>query len=77
MPLFEYSCRRCDRHFEVLVRGNDIPHCPSCQGTELERRQSVFAARTASGGSAAAALPAAGACGACGDPRGPGACSLN
>jgi len=75
MPLFEYSCRQCEQQFELLVRGNQTPECPSCRGTELERRQSVFAAHT-TGGHAAEAMPA-GPCGACGDPRGPGACSIN
>jgi putative FmdB family regulatory protein len=76
MPLFEYSCRGCHHHFEVLVRGQDTPECPSCHSSDLERRQSVFAAHTAGGGYATDAMPA-GPCGACGDPRGPGACSIN
>jgi putative FmdB family regulatory protein len=76
MPLFEYSCRSCDHQFETLVRASETPECPSCHGTELERRLSVFAAHTA-GTSSADAAPSMGACGHCGDPRGPGACSLN
>jgi putative FmdB family regulatory protein len=76
MPLFEYSCKSCDHQFESLVRGTETPTCPSCHGTTLERRQSVFAARTA-GATAAAPQPAMGPCGSCGDPRGPGACSMN
>ena len=76
MPLFEYACKRCDREFEFLARGNDTPECPSCHGTALERRQSVFAARTAAPSSGATPVPMGG-CGACGDPRGPGACSMN
>jgi len=76
MPLFEYACRGCDREFEVLVRGSETPVCPSCRGTDLQRRLSVFSAHTASGASTRQD-PALGACGACGDPRGPGACSLN
>ncbi|HTM04092.1 MAG TPA: zinc ribbon domain-containing protein [Vicinamibacterales bacterium] len=75
MPLFEYVCRECDRRFEVLVRGSQTPECPSCHGSDLERRQSTFAAHTAS--SAMTSMPAAGPCGACGDPRGAGACSRN
>ena len=75
MPLFEYACRACDREFETLVRASEVPECPSCGGTDLERRLSVFAAHT--NGSASEAMPVAGACGRCGDPRGPGACSLN
>ena len=76
MPLFEYACKSCDHQFEFLVRGSDTPECPSCRSTTLERRQSVFAARTASAASGATQVPM-GACGACGDPRGPGACSMN
>jgi putative FmdB family regulatory protein len=75
MPLFEYACKECEQEFELLVRGNDTPECPSCHGTTLERRQSVFAARTATGASAASEAPIT-ACGRCGDPRGPGACSM-
>jgi putative FmdB family regulatory protein len=87
MPLFEYSCRTCDHQFEALVRGSDTPTCPSCHGSALQRRQSVFAARTAGasadlkerrGGVPVDGAPKpAGPCGACGDPRGPGACSMN
>ena len=76
MPLFEYACKACDKQFEILVRGQETPECPSCHGTELQRRLSTFAARTAGGGSAAA-MPAMGGCGSCGDPRGPGSCSIN
>jgi len=77
MPLFEYSCKECDRQFESLVRGSETPACPGCHSTSLERRQSVFAARASSGASSASAMPMGGACGSCGDPRGPGACSMN
>ena len=76
MPLFEYACKECDREFEALVRANETPECPSCHGTDLERRLSVFAAHT-QGSSSSAGMSAAGACGHCGDPRGPGACSVN
>ncbi len=75
MPLFEYACKHCDHQFETLVRSTEMPECPSCHGTELERRLSSFAAHTS--GAAAEPMPAMGACGRCGDPRGPGACSIN
>jgi len=73
--LFEYACKECDHEFEALVRGSEAPECPSCHGTDLQRRLSVFAAHTSGGGSST--QMAAGPCGACGDPRGPGACSMN
>jgi len=76
MPLFEYSCKSCDHQFESLVRGTETPACPSCHGTTLERRQSVFAARTTNAVSASTPVQM-GPCGSCGDPRGPGACSMN
>jgi putative FmdB family regulatory protein len=76
MPLFEYACLTCDHEFEALVRGNDTPECPSCRSQSLERRQSVFAARSV-GASSISELAVGGACGRCGDPRGPGSCSTN
>jgi putative FmdB family regulatory protein len=77
MPLYEYACKSCANHFEVLVRASETPECPSCHGTELDRRLSVFAAHTGGGQSASADHHVAGPCGSCGDPRGPGACSMN
>ena len=87
MPLFEYACKTCDHRFEWLTRGAATPECPSCHGTDLEKRQSVFAARTSGPGlpeRLGGVPPAAGAtqvplgpCGSCGDPRGPGSCSMN
>jgi putative FmdB family regulatory protein len=76
MPLFEYACKSCDRHFEWLTRGAAAPECPSCHGTNLEKRQSVFAARS-TGAPAGAQQVSPGACGTCGDPRGPGSWSIN
>ena len=43
MPLFEYRCLACDSQFELLVRGSDVPACPSCASTSLERMLSLFA----------------------------------
>lgn len=76
MPLYEYACRECDREFEALVRASDTPACPSCHSQDLQRKLSVFAARTQGGGTASGG-PAVGPCGSCGDPRGPGSCSMN
>ena len=76
MPLFEYACKTCEHTFEWLARGASTPECPSCHGTSLEKRQSVFAARSSGPDAGATQMPT-GACGSCGDPRGPGACSIN
>ena len=80
MPLFEYACRTCEHTFEWLTRGGSTPECPSCHGASLEKRQSVFAARSSNPDSGAMQIrtqTSTGACGSCGDPRGPGSCSLN
>ncbi len=37
MPIYEYSCRACDKAFELLVRGDLIPKCPTCGGVDLEK----------------------------------------
>jgi putative FmdB family regulatory protein len=43
MPLYDYVCRACNHPFEALVRKNDIPKCPACASTDLERQMSLFA----------------------------------
>jgi putative FmdB family regulatory protein len=43
MPLYEYVCRGCGHEFEALVRSQDVPACPSCKSTDLERLLSDFA----------------------------------
>lgn len=40
MPLFEYECRDCGRHFEAFVTKDRRPECPACQGHELQKRLS-------------------------------------
>ena len=43
MPIYEYECRGCGHRFEAIVRSNESPACPSCQGVDLERLISMFA----------------------------------
>ena len=42
MPLYEYKCRGCGHQYEALVRGGEVPPCPSCKGQDLERLLSAF-----------------------------------
>ena len=74
MPLYEFECRGCGKHFEHLTRGDRSPACPACAGTDLQKLLSVFAAHSDSPSKSTLAGPP---CGTCGDPRGPGACSMN
>lgn len=46
MPLFEYSCKACDKRFTALVgvlAGSTAPSCPRCGGAELTKLVSRFA----------------------------------
>jgi putative FmdB family regulatory protein len=74
MPIFEYVCNSCGNEFEAIVRSSENPQCPECEGTQLEKKLSVFA--VASSGSKFESMPAGngGGC-ACGDPNGP--CSMD
>jgi len=74
MPIFEYRCEGCGHEFEALVRASTQPACPQCGGTRVDKRLSVFATASSSGG--AAELPMPSACGGCGHPGGPGACQF-
>jgi putative FmdB family regulatory protein len=55
MPLLEFECSACSRRFEDLVRGDDVPECPSCGGRKLRRLLSSFGVGVSSGPSPAAA----------------------
>ena len=37
MPLFEYECQDCRRHFEAFVTNARAPQCPACHGSHLEK----------------------------------------
>jgi putative FmdB family regulatory protein len=73
MPLFEYLCRDCGRHFEELVSGGRAPSCPGCASARVDKQLSVFA----TGNGRREREAPAGGCGRCGDPRGPGSCQLS
>lgn len=73
MPLYEYACHQCGRQFELLVRSDTVPACPTCGAQDLRKLLSTFAVSVAAGGGASMqAAPAP--CGSCGNPGGPGSC---
>jgi putative FmdB family regulatory protein len=41
MPLYEYSCRKCEHTFEALVFDGDQVECPQCHTPRVERLLSV------------------------------------
>lgn len=59
MPLYDYHCAACDKQFELLVRSADVPACPACGTSRIERLISAIApagrARAVAGAMRAAA----------------------
>jgi putative FmdB family regulatory protein len=50
MPLYEYTCQKCEHTFEALVFDGDAVACPQCESDRVERLLSVPARpRTAEG----------------------------
>ena len=37
MPLYEFVCRDCELEQELLVRGEEVPHCKSCGSQGMTR----------------------------------------
>jgi putative FmdB family regulatory protein len=43
MPIYEYSCRHCQKSFEELVlSAGAAVACPECDSSKVERKLSVF-----------------------------------
>ena len=72
MPLFEYECTGCGTKFEILIRGSEQAHCPTCGSDHLDKCLSVFAVST----KAASSPQADGACAACPHAGAPGGCGM-
>jgi putative FmdB family regulatory protein len=70
MPLYEYTCQKCEHTFETLVFDGETIECPKCQGNRLERLWSVPAKPHSEGQS----LPMS--CDQNLPPCGPGCCRL-
>jgi putative FmdB family regulatory protein len=48
MPIFEYSCRKCNHRFEIIVlSAREKIACPKCRSTGLEKELSTFSAPAA------------------------------
>ncbi|MEQ8790139.1 MAG: zinc ribbon domain-containing protein [Pirellulaceae bacterium] len=76
MPIYEYTCCKCRSDFELLVRGDEQPVCPSCGGQRLEKQFSVVAAHSANSRSLPVCPPPSP--GGCGLPQcGSGGCQFD
>jgi putative FmdB family regulatory protein len=51
MPIYEYICKDCKREFEELVFSQDeLPPCPKCRSTKVEKLMSACTVKTESSG---------------------------
>ncbi len=41
MPIYEYHCDQCNKNFECLILGGDVPECPTCNGNNVDRLMSA------------------------------------
>jgi putative FmdB family regulatory protein len=41
MPLHDFACRACDTTFEELTKPDELPPCPACGSTRVDRLLSV------------------------------------
>jgi putative FmdB family regulatory protein len=48
MPLYEYSCDKCEHTFEALVFDGDTVECPQCAASKVTKLLSVPARPQAS-----------------------------
>jgi putative FmdB family regulatory protein len=72
MPIYEFSCEKCGKESEILVRSKDWKgtKCPACGSTKLTKKLSVFA--SSAGGEASEGPSCSGtphSCGMCGTGR--------
>ncbi|MCI5158601.1 MAG: zinc ribbon domain-containing protein [Candidatus Electrothrix sp. AUS1_2] len=52
MPIYEYVCKKCENHFEVLntsAKESDIVNCPRCLSLEVKKTLSSSNFRMSSG----------------------------
>ena len=75
MPIYEYTCSKCKKKFEQLVRSmkaaDDPAKCPECGSDQTARSLSVFAVSSADGGGGASEAPMCERCGGA-----PGSCGM-
>ena len=56
MPMYEFSCRDCDKKFEELIfttSDEEEVTCPSCKSTKVAKQLSAFAVGSNGGMSSA------------------------
>ena len=63
MPIYEYDCTKCAKHFEVISTSshdNEAVKCPECRSLEVKKTISSGTFRMRSGGSSIPCGPPSG-----------------
>ncbi|MBJ6727737.1 FmdB family zinc ribbon protein [Geomesophilobacter sediminis] len=62
MPIFEYSCRRCEHRFEKVQKSQDAAEviCPHCGSDDVKKELSSFATGSGGGASSHSCAPGGG-----------------
>lgn len=74
MPIYEYTCQKCNAKFEQLQRtmsGDTKAKCPDCGSTKTARSLSVFAVASDNSRPTSSPTPSCGRCGGS-----PGSCAM-
>jgi len=41
MPIYEYTCEKCNNKFEIIVMAKDRPACSACGSVKVKRLMSA------------------------------------
>ncbi len=41
MPIFDFTCTDCQKDFEEIAMQGEIPACPTCQGSNVQKKVSA------------------------------------
>ena len=70
MPIYEYVCRKCEKHFDLLrpmSQADEPARCPHCQAEDSKRALTCFASFSkGADGSSAPVAGSSGGCASCG-----------
>lgn len=66
MPIYEYFCDACEKKFETLVLGGEVPVCPECGTQDIRRLMSACGFISKGGGGETVSMSAGDSgCGPC------------